>query len=100
MAIDIDQAMDHLNADDDEKEKVKLALDHAKALVKLEVIKNDGEFKSKDEDFDALREELLDRVTLQALSNNYLHASGDTKQNSANSSSEDSMLSYTRVPSI
>lgn len=100
MAISIDQAMDHLNADDDEKEKVQLALDHAKALVKLEVIKNDGEFKSKDEDFDALREELLDRVTLQALSNNYLHASGDTKQNSTNSSSEDSMLSYTRVPSI
>lgn len=100
MAITIDQAMDHLNADDDEKEKVQLALDHAKALVKLEVIKNDGEFKSKDEDFDALREELLDRVTLQALSNNYLHASGDTKQNSNNSSSEDSMLSYTRVPSI
>lgn len=100
MAITIDQAMDHLNADEDERDKVELALGHAKALVQLEVMKNDGDFKSKDSDFDELREELLDRVTLQALSNNYLHASGDTKQNSTNSSSEDSMLSYTRVPSV
>lgn len=100
MAITVDQAMEHLNADDDEREKVELALKHAQAMVQMEVYKNDGEFKSKDADFNSLREDMLDRVVLQALSNNYLHAEGDVKQNSNNSSSEDSLLSYTRVPSV
>lgn len=100
MAISIEQAMDHLNADDDEQEKVQLALDHAKAMVQLEINGNDGDFKAKEQEFDGLRSELIDRVTLQALANFYLNASGDAKQNSTNSSSEDSLLSYTRVPSV
>ncbi|QHJ84109.1 MAG: hypothetical protein [Caudoviricetes sp.] len=100
MAITIDQAMDHLNADDDEREKVELALKHAQSMVKMEVLGNDKDFKAKYGDFDDLRSDMLDRVTLQVLANNYLHAAGDAKQNSTSSSSEDSMLSYTRVPSV
>lgn len=100
MAIDIKQALDHLNADDDEKEKVQLALDHAKAIVQMEIKENDGDFKAESDNFNSLREEMIDRVTLQVLANNYLHASGDAKQSSTSSSSLDSLLNYTRVPSI
>lgn len=100
MAVTLDQAMERLNADDDEKEEVQLALDHATAVVELEVLGNDRGFVSKNEKFDELREKMLDRAILQTLTNFYLHASGDTKQNSTNAASLDALLNYTRKPSI
>lgn len=100
MAITLQDAMEHLNADDDEKEKVELALKHAQSLTNLEIYGNDGDFKNNDEKFKEQRQDMVDRVTLQALTNFYLHASGDTKQNSTNASSQDALINYTRVPSI
>lgn len=99
MAVTIEQAMDHLNADDDEKGKVQLALTHAIDAVNLMLYGNDKNIKA-DYNFYKRRESFADRAVLEMLANEYLHAAGDAKQNSTSLSSLDSFINYTREPSV
>lgn len=100
MAITLEQAMEHLNADDDEKEKVELALKHAQTLVDVEIKGNDYGFKFSDPKLEQQREDIIDRNILQVMANNYLHPDGATKTVFNNMSSQDSIANYMRVPSV